>query len=385
MISKSIWHIVTGEYPPVPGGVGDYSRSIADGLAVSGDDVHIWCGPHAGPLISSSRRVTVHRLAGNWTPKNLIRLSSEIDRFATPRKLLIQYTPGNFGCQGVNLPFAFWVWSRAVRHRDRVWAMFHEFGLGFGPNWKQNAIAVIHRIMGTLIAQAAVRAWASIPRIAEQVHRHRRFRQGAVDWLPIPSNIPVHFQTESNWKALREQLKGNAGHLVGHFGSYTPQTTGLLLDIIPVMLRHCADTRMMLLGHGGDRFARQLAANSPDVASRIAGLGGMPAADLSNHVQVCDVMLQPYPDGVSSRRTSLMAALQHRLPVVTNVGPSSESVWRDRAALSLVPTEASAKHYATAIERLLSAPSLRAHMGESAGRLYQEQFDIRHTIQRLRN
>ena len=36
------WHILTGEYPPQPGGVSDYTRMVAEGLAAAGDEVVVW-------------------------------------------------------------------------------------------------------------------------------------------------------------------------------------------------------------------------------------------------------------------------------------------------------------------------------------------------------
>ena len=36
------WHVLTGEYPPDCGGVGDYSADLARALAETGDLVHVW-------------------------------------------------------------------------------------------------------------------------------------------------------------------------------------------------------------------------------------------------------------------------------------------------------------------------------------------------------
>ena len=53
------WHIITGEYPPVLGGVSDYSHLVAEALAGAGDDVHVWC-PRS-PELDARNGVTVHR------------------------------------------------------------------------------------------------------------------------------------------------------------------------------------------------------------------------------------------------------------------------------------------------------------------------------------
>ena len=36
-----IWAIITGEYPPDPGGVSDYTYLVATHLADAGDEVHV--------------------------------------------------------------------------------------------------------------------------------------------------------------------------------------------------------------------------------------------------------------------------------------------------------------------------------------------------------
>jgi glycosyltransferase involved in cell wall biosynthesis len=77
---------------------------------------------------------------------------------------------------------------------------------------------------------------------------------------------------------------------------------------------------------------------------------------------------------VSSRRTALMAALQHSLPVVGTDGASTDPLLR-RAndAMRLVPVGDS-ESFAWAVSRLALDPGLRAAMGKAARRLYEECF-----------
>ena len=41
------WHLLAPEYPPVCGGVGDYTALLAEGLRTAGDPVRVW---HPGTL-----------------------------------------------------------------------------------------------------------------------------------------------------------------------------------------------------------------------------------------------------------------------------------------------------------------------------------------------
>ena len=52
------WHLITGEYPPRLGGVSDYTRAVAAGLALNGCDVHVWCPDSGKPPLDPG--VTVH-------------------------------------------------------------------------------------------------------------------------------------------------------------------------------------------------------------------------------------------------------------------------------------------------------------------------------------
>jgi hypothetical protein len=52
------WSILTGEYPPQPGGVSDYTRLVAQGLAALGDEMAMYAPPQGiDPLGVRVRRL----------------------------------------------------------------------------------------------------------------------------------------------------------------------------------------------------------------------------------------------------------------------------------------------------------------------------------------
>src|SRR5690606_13687540 len=55
--ASSRWHLITGEFPPAPGGVSDYTAAVALGLAAAGDAGDVWC---PAPGASPRPGVTVH-------------------------------------------------------------------------------------------------------------------------------------------------------------------------------------------------------------------------------------------------------------------------------------------------------------------------------------
>ncbi len=68
---------------------------------------------------------------------------------------------------------------------------------------------------------------------------------------------------------------------------------------------------------------------------RVVSAGLLADRDASLHLQACDVMIQPYVDGASARRTTLMAALAHGRAIVTTIGSLSGLVDDDRMRSSL--------------------------------------------------
>jgi len=94
-------------------------------------------------------------------------------------------------------------------------------------------------------------------------------------------------------------------------------------------------------------------------------------------------MLQPYQDGVSGRRTSVMTALSHGVPVVTSAGKATENCWAESDAVKLTKV-GDISSMVEAVQCLLADEEMRISMGNSGTRLYRERFDIQQTISALR-
>ena len=107
------------------------------------------------------------------------------------------------------------------------------------------------------------------------------------------------------------------------------------------------------------------------------------AHDISVQLQACDVLLQPYPDGVTTRRTSVMAGLANGRAIVTTDGKLTEGVWRATDCVALtVAGDAVALAHAT--RDLLADLAAREALQARASASYTACFALRHTIDALR-
>ena len=79
-----------------------------------------------------------------------------------------------------------------------------------------------------------------------------------------------------------------------------------------------------------------------------------------------------------------MAALTTSRPVVTTDGPLTENVWRETGAVALVRI-GEAESFAREVARLVQDAPLREALGARGRRLYDERFDLSHSVKALRH
>ena len=371
-----VWHLVTGEYPPELGGVADYTAVLGRALAAAGCEVHVWCPGEATGTTAEPGGVEVHRVAGRFGPAGLTRLDRMLDRFLGPRRLLVQYVPHGFGWKGMNVGFAAWVAARRHRSRDDVRVMFHEVAFPWVRRpLRHNLLAAVNRAMAAVLIRSCTTAYVSIPSWAG-VLRRLGGRRVPVLWTPVPATVPTDPPAERVTEA-RARLTGGhpAVKVVGHFGTYAAPITSTLAPALAAILNRRPDARVVLLGSGGERWRDELVADGPHWSPRVVALGPLPAPAVAEYLLTCDLMIQPYPDGASTRRTTLMASLANGVPVLTTLGPLSEPVWAD-GSVATAPAERLAE---VAVE-LLDRPAVLLELGRAGRRLYDGRFAIGRTI-----
>ena len=382
MVLSASWHLITGEFPPACGGVSDYTHALSGALAAAGDDVHVWC-PAVSGTPATPNGVRVHRVAGHWTAADLAAAGIELDRLAGPRRLLVQWVPHAYGNRSLNVGFCRWIRQRG-RLGDVVDLMVHEPFLGFREGTiRQDAAAVVQRGMIAALLSVARRVWVAIPGWVEVLRPWTLTRDVSFCWLPVPSNVPV-VQDPGEVMALRARIAGDSTFVIGHFGTYGDQICRDLQAVLPAVLDQLPDSHVLLLGRGGEAFAEHLRARTTRAAHRITASGGVASAKVSLYLQACDLLVQPYVDGVSSRRGTMMAALAHGVPTVTTTGRLTERLWASSGATRLVAAD-DMKALAGAVVELAGDAGGRERYATAARALYGTHFDLSRTVTALRS
>lgn len=382
-LDKLCWHVITCEYPPQRGGVADYTQILAAGLAECGDEVHVWC-PASTQSSPATRGVIVHRQLGAFSWKDLQRAGEELGRFPGPRRLTVQWVPHGYGWKSMNVAFCWWLFERARRHGDQVELVVHEPSLPFGKaSLRQNAAALVHRLMTMLLLRAATRVWMSIPGWEPRLRPFAFGRDLAFQWLPIFSSIPIASNPSRILEARQRYAGGNGRLLIGHFGTFGPAITDLLEPILVKLSQDDAALVFLLMGDQSAQYRDRLIQKHPGLAARVHATGLLPAEELSCHLAACDLLIQPYPDGVSSRRTSFMAGLSHGKPIITTEGELTESLWRGQDGI-LLAAPGDSRDFVEKVKHLAGSAAERQRAGASARRLYEQRFATSHIITTLR-
>ena len=311
------WHIITGEYPPVIGGVSDYCQLVAEGLAGAG--MRCMCGARRCPR---GRRPTALPFIprGTFLTPRSARGRSPARSLPPPRRLLVQWVPHAFGYRSLNVGFCLWLRQRA-RRGDRVEIMVHEPYLAFGGGaLRWTAAASVHRLMTVILARAACRIWIAIPDWERRWRPYLLGRDVPFTWLPVPSSLPE--PSPDDVRRVRDRYALSGGPIVGHLGLYGSAATRVLSATLPEILRQSPTCRVPARSARSSPIGN-LPGSSPIGTAAARGWRAVLRA-LAQHVRACDVLAQPYPDGISSRRTSAMAGLALGVPVVTTptISPS---------------------------------------------------------------
>ena len=368
-------HLITCEFPPLIGGVSEHSRVLAEAAIARGHDVQVWTGHDA----DGSPGIRVSRVLGDFSRSDLARADAALDACPAPRRVVVQWVPHGYGRKGLNVAFAIWLRRRA-RAGDRIDLVVHEpFMDFFGRSWFQPVMAIVQRYMTWSAVRSAERVWLTIPGWEARLRFARRRGQPAPQMLPVPGVVPVARDAHAV-SALRLELLRGRRYLLGYFGDDHAFARDALTEVIRG-LSHDLDAAFVCIGRGSSTVAAAVRAAVPASTLPLHSTGQLPLRVLSHHLQACDALVQPYPDGVSGRRTTTISALEHGVPVVTTAGALSEPFWRESAAVEAVPA-ANTAALAPAVRRLLE-PARHAAARQAALALYRERFDPVQTMDAL--
>ncbi|MBA3468664.1 MAG: glycosyltransferase family 4 protein [Herpetosiphonaceae bacterium] len=363
--------LLSAEYPPMPGGIGDYTVELGHALQSQGAQVAIVTG--SGPADPAESAVPVFRRVRGWGRHVREDVQAVMSEWQADI-LHIQYQTGAYQMKpAINL--------LPSRLDVPTLVTFHDLRMPYlAPK-----VAPLRRYVTRLLIESAA---AVIVTNAEDQSRLAGAQslvpdpdiyaltqplQPAPMLIPIAANIAV--QPLADRAALRAQLGMPAdGFLVAYFGLIN-HTKGV--DTLIESLQYLpATTRLVMIGGDAtsspDReYAQvvQATLDRLDLHERVIWTGYLSAEDVSRTLQAADAAALPFVDGASYRRGSLLAALAHGLPTITTQPrvPLDPPLRHNHEVLLVDPGDAI--NLALEIERLGDDPKLHAQLAQAAREL----------------
>jgi glycosyltransferase involved in cell wall biosynthesis len=358
---------ITGEYSPMQGGVGDFTRELSRELAAQGHGVCVltrYLPDAAGH--EQIDGVDIHRVmpAWGWDARRRIEAFVRVHGFDVAN---LQYQAAAFQMHpAINLL------PGALSNKLPTVVTFHDllvpylFPKAGALRWKA-------------IANMARTASACIVTNSEDAAKLATEGITNASLIPIGSNVlPSALSGFDRSAWLQARGIDPALTLIGYFGFMNQSKGG------ETLMRALAELRNSGINAAVLHIGGQTGASDPTNAEyakllrelgRSCGAGPfwfetgfLQPADVSAGFAACACLALPYRDGASYRRGTLMAALAHRCAIVTTTPRVDVPAFCDGDNMLFVPPD-DASATAAAIKRLLADPPLAAHLSAGAGAL----------------
>lgn len=366
---------ITGEFPPMQGGVGDYTWSLGVALTQRGVDVHVLTSNKAGPAhLIPSGIDDVYADITNWR-WGLARHVQSVVREVQPDVVHIQYQSAAYDVHpAINLlPRAL----RKVKQSPATAVTFHDLRTPYifpkaGPlRWRAN-LALADHANAVIVTNAEDEArLRSEPAVAGKMYE-----------VPIGANIQPNSPTDFQRATQRAAWGvGENDLLLAYFGFLNDSKGGeeLMLAVARLAALGVPVHLLMIGGQVGASdltnraYLQRVEQSIQDMglSDRVHWTGYITADEVSANFCAADIVVLPYRDGVSFRRGSLMAAIAHGRPVISTEPVVEIPELKHQENIWLTPVR-SPELLTQAASYLWQHPALRERLGAGAQELAQQ-------------
>ena len=364
--------IITGEYPPMEGGVGAFTQELSLALHHLGHQIHILTsGTDAAGEQTVEAGLMVRRTVPHWGVSGIRQACGWLQALS-PDVASLQYEPAAYGMKG---------WITAL------------------PRLLQRSphpplVITFHDLLPPYLFPKAgpLRQWSvwqMARRAAACIATNREDQQALtpvlgpegppIRLIPIGSNIATALPPGYDRERTRNRYGFGPRDLVVGFFGFINRSKGIETLLEAVARLRDADHPIHLLLVGGRtgtsdaanaRYADEVDGLIRDLhlESRIHRTGFAAHQDVSAALRAIDVCALPYRDGANLRRGTLHAALAHGCAIVTTTPNLPVAELQHEAGALLVPPE-TPPALAEAILRLGADTALRRRLSAAAAEL----------------
>ncbi|MEJ5312035.1 MAG: glycosyltransferase family 4 protein [Anaerolineae bacterium] len=365
--------IITGEYPPLEGGVGDFTRELGIALHAAGHEIHILTSQmnDRQPSPVQEDALTIHRDIYDWDRSTYAKITHWINTLALD-VVNIQYQAAAYRMRGgINF------YPRAQRRHlsASIVVTYHDLLPPYlfpkaGPLRQWSVWQLAQYADGVIVTNDD--DYAAITGAMENKLPPTRL-------IPIGSNIapqPPAGYDRAAWRAARGIRPDDL--LIGFFG-FLNRNKGVetLIDALGQLVKAGLPAHLLFIGgrtgssdSTNARYADEIDAliEKSGLSARVQRTGYTTPAEVSAALLAVDICALPYRNGASLRHGTLHAALAHGKAIVTTTPKVETPQLKNGINIMLTPPE-NAEFLANVIHALWENPQARAEIEQQAARL----------------
>jgi glycosyltransferase involved in cell wall biosynthesis len=374
--------LVSGEFPPMQGGVGDFTREIGLALSRLGAAVNVVSSAKAAPesgtalsaegafvLERNGLRLTLYPAIQCWDSSCWSRVAGLL-KHTRSQILNVQYQTAAYQ---MHPAINFLPWRlRLLKERPKVVVTFHDLKL---PYLFPKAGSLRRWVTKALIMGSD----ATIVTNVEDRTEAERYGADHLHLFPIGSNVdPQAPPNYDRWKWRERWGVGPDEVLLCYFGFLNESKGGeTLLRALAQLV--ASGERIKLLMIGGKvgssdpanvAYLRKVESLIRDLnlSDSVLWTGYVDGPEVSASFWASDICVLPYRDGVSFRRGTLMAALAHGMPIVSTYPQVHISEIVEGENMSLAPS-GDPEALAGRIREVAASEQLRKRLALAAAEL----------------
>ncbi len=313
---------ITARVHPHVCGIGDYSVNLVSHCKTQ-------LGIKATIIVekgcqASSEPITILPYVETWSKSGWKKLLNFLETHKV-ETIILQYAPWLYSSKGFD-PHLIKFWKECAK-KFQLLLIVHETYFWFLKHPGTWIIGLLQQYVLRKLVHSSHQVFSGSELYLNRLKRYSNCNQ-KFHYLPIPSNINLKTISSEKKQELRQKLQIKSQQIViTLFGCASSIWQPWIAALDACLIQHNYPVVWLLLGSSQSL--------SLSLQNLVVRPGYLSPNELSYYLQISNLMLMPHEYGISAKRTSLMSALEHGLPVVGTEGMLTDSFLRQLPSVIL--------------------------------------------------
>ncbi len=325
--------IISPKYRPFNDGLSDHTYYLLKELRLAHPErkIGLVTSDNTQIIKYAARDPYIYPIMKEWDGFELIPLFRLIKKLK-PQILLIQYVPQMYGRAGINYFFPLLILFIRLFYRTKIHLIAHELNHPFEKDLKTGLIFFFHMRSLFYLCLSSHKILTTTDNFVRIISK-LPFCKNKTNRLSVGSNIPILNNTT---------VIGNEINIV-IFGSLHPSRNpkAVFKSIANYLEKNPnSKIRFHIIGPVKSEilsiFHFQNINLNRHLIEKFVFHGKLEEKEVAKVFSSCHFSLNYFVDGITSRRGSAIAAIGHKLPIITNHNERSDSLFNNRKCVLIV-------------------------------------------------